>query len=242
MTDESVGPEFFRVCSICRTPLPFGGKLFLCSVSTCNRKRMPLFFCSLSCWEAHQADARHRDAGAVEGRAPSREEYAREREREKPAEPALRGPVEMSRVRGAAAHDVLVVASRLKEYVHGRSQMSTSERALLALSDRVRDLLDLAIAAAGRDGRKTVLERDLAMPQTASAATGADDRDDRPEEVLVVVAKVKQYVKERSGMNTSDAIARVLSAHVRHLSRKAIRSAAGDDRKTVMDRDYARAT
>lgn len=232
--------EFFRVCSTCRTPIAFESKYFQCSVSTCNRKRMPLYFCSISCWDAHQADARHRDAGAIEATAPTQAEWAQEREEqqkaEKQAEPE---PVEMQRVTGAPSRDVLVVASRLKEYVRDRSQMSTSDRAMTFLSDHLRELLDRAIVTAGENGRKTVMDRDFAMPKTESFATGAHDTDDRPDEVLVVVSKMKQYVKARSGMNTSDAVAKVLSAHLRSLSRQAIRNAGADDRKTVMDRDYA---
>jgi histone H3/H4 len=234
--------DSFRVCSVCRSPIAFEARYFRCSVSTCNRKRMPLYFCSVSCWEAHQADARHRDAGAEEVTAPSQAEWAREREeQQKREEHAAPGPVEMRRVVGGAAGDILVVTARLKDYVRDRAHMSTSDRAMTLLSDHLRELLDLAIAAAGRESRKTVLERDLTLPTTESAATGSRDTDDRPDEVLVVVAKVKQYVKARAGMNTSDAVTKVLSAHLRHLSRKAIRSAGADDRRTVMDRDYAAA-
>lgn len=242
MSDASGAPEFFRVCSTCRTPIAFESKYFQCSVSTCNRKRMPLYFCSVSCWDAHQADARHRDAGAVEATAPTQVEWAREREEQQRVEKQSEaGPVEMQRVTGAASRDILTVASRLKDYVRDRSQMSTSDRALSLISDHLRELLDQAILSAGRDGRKTVMDRDFALPKVESFATGAYDADDRPDEVLVVVSKIKQYVKVRSGMNTSDAVAKVLSAHLRRLSRQAIRNAGADDRKTVMDRDYAAA-
>ncbi len=59
-------------------------------------------------------------------------------------------------------------------------------------------------------------------------------------EILIVVSKMKKYVKERSGMNTSDAVAEVLSGHVRALCDEAIRTAAADGRKTVLDRDVPR--
>jgi len=39
-------------------------------VSTCNRVRTGLFFCSMECWEGHLPTARHRDAWAEEKRAP----------------------------------------------------------------------------------------------------------------------------------------------------------------------------
>jgi histone H3/H4 len=48
---------------------------------------------------------------------------------------------------------------------------------------------------------------------------------------------MKKYIRDRSGMNCSDAVAEALSAHVRVWCDEAIRSAAADGRKTVLDRD-----
>ena len=59
-----------------------------------------------------------------------------------------------------------------------------------------------------------------------------------PEEVLVVVSKLKAYVKARSGMNTSDGVTDVLSAKLRRLCDAAIEVARADGRKTVLDRDF----
>jgi histone H3/H4 len=39
-------------------------------------------------------------------------------------------------------------------------------------------------------------------------------------------------------MNTSESVLTVLSEHLRQLSVQALRQAAADGRKTVMDRDY----
>ena len=68
MAEENV----WRHCSTCRKPIPHGHVYHVCSVSTCNRKRTALVFCSLDCWDAHLPDANHRNAWAVEERAPSR--------------------------------------------------------------------------------------------------------------------------------------------------------------------------
>lgn len=62
--------------------------------------------------------------------------------------------------------------------------------------------------------------------------------DGLPKEVLVVVSKLKAYVKARSGMSTSDGAIDVLSAHLRKLCDQAIRHAGTAGRKTVMDRDF----
>lgn len=58
------------------------------------------------------------------------------------------------------------------------------------------------------------------------------------QDVLVVVSKMKAYVKARSGMNTSDGVVDVLSEKIRRLCDAAIDVANADGRKTVMDRDF----
>jgi len=245
VTQQHSERSHYRLCSTCKDPIPFESRYYLCSVSTCNRKRMTLTFCSLSCWDAHQADARHRDAGAEETRAPTRTAWEKEQEEEEERNAAAGGGAaaapELRKVAGAASLDTLVVASRLKDYVRDRAGMSTSDRVLGVLSDHLRSLMDAAILVAGKDGRRTVMDRDVTPLTTrgeASFATGAREVDDRPDEIWVVVAKLKQYVKTRAGMNTSDSVAPVLSAHLRRLARQAIRRAATDDRKTLLDRDF----
>jgi histone H3/H4 len=57
--------------------------------------------------------------------------------------------------------EVLIVASRLKDYVRARSGYNTSDRVLEPLSDIVRRIADQAIENARRDGRMTVLDRDI---------------------------------------------------------------------------------
>ncbi len=56
-------------------------------------------------------------------------------------------------------------------------------------------------------------------------------------EILVVASKVKSYIKEKSGMNTSGAVPDELSKRVAALLDKAVENAKADGRKTVMDRD-----
>jgi histone H3/H4 len=58
-------------------------------------------------------------------------------------------------------NEVLVVASKLKNYIKQKGDMKTSGAVLQVLSDRIRGLCDEAIESANRDGRKTVLDRDF---------------------------------------------------------------------------------
>jgi histone H3/H4 len=57
-------------------------------------------------------------------------------------------------------------------------------------------------------------------------------------EVLVVASKLKNYIRAKSGMNTSSAVMSVLSDRIRQLCDQAIESAKSEGRKTVMDRDF----
>ena len=73
-----------------------------------------------------------------------------------------------------------------------------------------------------------------------AVATTSDAELDR--DILIVVSKLKKYIKAKSGMNTSDSVLDPLSDYVRALCDKAIRVAGTDGRKTVMDRDIRAAS
>ena len=168
--------SYFRLCSSCKQELPFEGVYYACSVSTCNRKRTGLTFCSLPCFEAHVPTVRHREAWAEQQRAPSRSQWEKEQAEEQAQEREPAKPRAERRIVGAGTsagagsialreqdlpRDILIVVSKLKAYVRARSGMNTSDGAIDTLSDIVRELCDGAIRKAGADGRRTVMDRDL---------------------------------------------------------------------------------
>jgi hypothetical protein len=157
----------WRRCSACKRAIAFGAVYQVCSVSTCNRERTGLAFCSVECWEVHLPSANHREAWAVERHAPASAAAATSA----PGGPATSAAAAGGRrvlVRGAAPapapkppEEILVIASRLKDYVRAQSVFNTSDGVLDPLSDIVRRVCDEAIRNAARDGRKTVLDRDV---------------------------------------------------------------------------------
>jgi hypothetical protein len=160
--------DCFKKCSTCRQPILFEQKYWTCSVSTCNRNKIALYFCSLPCWEAHVPEARHRDAWAEEQTAPARSACLAEQQvagsNPTPAQDSARH----ARIVGAAPSradatddDVLVVVSKVKKYIRDCSGMNTSDSAMAPLSDHIRALCREAIRHAGEEGRKTVMERDF---------------------------------------------------------------------------------
>jgi len=167
-----VSEDFWRKCSACKKPIAYNAPYFVCSVSTCNRKRTALHFCTVSCWEVHLPVARHREAWADEETAPSRAEAERERRQAAAATPASRKPRRIlarpqpsasnaELPRADAPQEVLIIASRLKDYVRAISGFNTSDRALEPLSAIVREAVAEAVLNARAEGRKTVLDRDV---------------------------------------------------------------------------------
>jgi hypothetical protein len=187
--------ETWKRCSTCKAPIAFVATYYVCSVSTCTRKRSGFAFCSVDCWEAHVPMMRHREAWAVEETAPTKAQWATEQaaeggESKGKAEPARAAapvraavpaptpaPAVVRRTGGetegrritvpsaasapAAPKEILVVASRLKEYIRQRYGMNTSDAVLEVLSDQLRKLCDRAVIHSRDAGRKTVLDRDF---------------------------------------------------------------------------------
>jgi hypothetical protein len=147
--------EPWKSCSTCKKPLAWGARYYKCSVSTCNSGRFNLAFCSVSCWDAHNPAMSHRSGTwAVESFAPKSE--------------APSGPAEGERrvirpggVAPPAPEEVLIIASRLKDFVRDEAQFNTSADVLDALSTLVRDATRDAIARARTEGRRTVMARDF---------------------------------------------------------------------------------
>lgn len=61
---------------------------------------------------------------------------------------------------------------------------------------------------------------------------------DLPQDILVVVSKLKSYVKARGDLNTSADVSEALSSIIRRECDKAIESAKRDGRKTLMGKDF----
>jgi hypothetical protein len=184
----------WRHCSTCRASIEFEQIYWECSVSTCARMaRTGLFFCSVGCWEAHLPTMRHREAWAVEKRAPDEGAWRRAQE-------------ETARAEGAGPREPRAEPPRR----------------------------DPGPATAAR----TEVRRQVIAPPQPAASAGSRAGDDTSDEILIVVTKLKKYVRARSGMNTSDGVMAVLSDHLRHVCDLAIRKAAEEGRKTVLDRDF----
>jgi hypothetical protein len=180
-------------------------------------------FCTVVCWDSHVATLRHRDAWAVEARAPSKEAWAKEqaeqaeadRPPDKPAPKPAPAPAPAVRSKPVTAEGVAPI------------------KAGSDLTSRHAAPPPPAPTTPSPPVRRMVVGDN-------SAEDGPELSDNFERDVLIVVSKMKKYIKDRSGMNTSDAVAELLSDHVRAVCDDAIRAAARDERKTVLDRDVPR--
>ena len=189
-------------CSACRKDIAFQSVYWVCSVSTCNRERTRLVFCSVACWDSHLSTLRHRDAWAVEERAPTRAAWLAQRGEGGSPTPRTEAPTAPLRP------------------------------ATFAPAPRPPAVMSTSSAPAAPAPTRVVVTS-AAPPAPASVTlSSAFER-----EVLIVVSKMKKYIKDRSGMNTSDAVAEALGDHVRAVCDQAIHAAAADNRKTVLERD-----
>ena len=186
MSDGAV--DFWRKCSSCKKAIPFSTTYYVCSVSTCTALRTNYVFCSVHCFERHLPGARHKDAAAIEKTSESAAQAASQAASQSvfgptsrpatqspsssappsaavPAKPPQRVFASPSPQRPANApsipREVLVIASRLKDYVQARSEYNTSASVMDVLSDHLRVICDRAIDNARAEGRKTVMDRDF---------------------------------------------------------------------------------
>lgn len=147
----------WKNCSVCKKAIPYSGRWYKCSVSTCNSARLSLVFCSMACWDAHLPTLNHRSGvWATEERAPAPESSV---------VTVKAGDAERRLVRppqtAAEPEEVLIIASRLKEFVRTKSDFNTSADVMEVLSDLVREATIDAIAHARTEGRRTVMARDF---------------------------------------------------------------------------------
>jgi hypothetical protein len=241
--------ETWLLCSACRTEITFGSKYYQCSVSTCNRTRMRLVFCSVACWDSHVATLRHRDAWAEDRIAPTRVAWERELNSQppEPARPAAALPrpdtPASSLSRPPPPGTPVAVPSTGKSSSTGPvsvpSMVKSSPAGPVSASSVTRPPPMSSLPPAAVPTRRFASEP--APTATAPAGTsGVHLNDIVDRDMMIVVSKLKKYIKDRSGMNCSDAVAEVLSDHVRILCDDSIRAAGRDERKTVLDRDVPR--
>ena len=150
----------WRKCSSCKKPISFESRYYVCSVSTCNSKRTGYVFCNVACFDQHVPGARHKNAGAVEETAPKAgtESKTPAPRRRLIVSDKLSG---LSNKQKSKGDEILVIASRFKDFIKEQSEFNTSASVMNEISDHLRHIAMQAIDNAREDGRKTVMEQDV---------------------------------------------------------------------------------
>ena len=145
---------YWRKCGSCKKDIGFNQVYQVCSV--CGGKYA---FCSVDCWDQHVPIMNHKNAWAEENRSPAKAEVTNEH----PVRRIVSTPAAVSSSSANSAMDteILIVASKLKQYVKDKYDLSTSANVMDALSREVRKLTDRAVEKAKSEGRKTLMDRDF---------------------------------------------------------------------------------
>ena len=202
--------ERWRRCSACKSDIALGAVYWVCSVSTCNRKRTALVFCNVDCWEVHLPTERHREAWAVEERAPGQPDPAANTSSASPRSKTQTGSASRPAPRSTPRSEPAPAVRSPAHIVRKGAERTTS-------------------------GANSSSPAPVSSPALGSQAGPTDEG-----EILVVASRLKAYVKAKSGFNTSDRVLPTLSRALRTICDEAIEEARRAERLTVMGRDVPR--
>ena len=142
---------YWRKCGSCKKDIGYNQIYQVCSV--CGGK---FAFCSVNCWDEHVPIMNHKNAWAEESRSPAKSVTTSDQ----PVRRIVNTPNAVSKD-SPMETEVLIVASKLKQYVKDKYDLSTSANVMDALSREVRRLTDRAAEKAMAEGRKTLMDRDF---------------------------------------------------------------------------------
>ncbi len=146
---------YWRKCGSCKKEIGYRAIYQLCNVSSCKK----MVFCSVDCWDMHNPVMNHKSSWAEENRAPAKEDIS-----EPSATPRrilVSSPSSLSRANSEQENEILIVASKLKQYIKDKHDMNTAANVMEILSKHVRRLTDIATEKARSEGRKTLMDRDF---------------------------------------------------------------------------------
>jgi len=92
------------------------------------------------------------------------------------------------------------------------------------------------------DAQNEKPRRRLVTSPSSANPSASSSSSDLPMDTLIVISKLKSYVKAKSSMNTSADVADELSQYVRVLVNLALDQAQSEGRKTLMARDFKNIT
>ena len=148
--------NYWHKCGSCKKEIGYNTIYQMCNVSSCKK----LFFCSVDCWNLHNPVMNHKSSWAEENRSPKREEVVADQNSNNSPRRIIVQSKNTSTSEADTTDEILIVASKLKQYIKDKYDMNTAASVMEALSRDVRRLTDKAVGKAKSEGRKTVMDRD----------------------------------------------------------------------------------
>jgi hypothetical protein len=149
--------NYWRKCGSCKKEIAFNTIYQVCNVSSCRK----MVFCSVDCWNLHNPVMNHKSSWAEEERSPREENVVVMVEEGAPRRILVQAKSSVNtNARPDDSDEILIVASKLKQYIKDKFDMNTSAGVMEALSRDVRRLTERAALKAKNEGRKTIMDRD----------------------------------------------------------------------------------
>ena len=149
---------YWRKCGSCKKDIGWNSIYQTCTVSACQKHA----YCSTDCWDIHNSIMNHKSAWAEENRSPQKNTSPSESET--PQRRILIQSPSASASKNISSpidHEIIIVASKLKQYIKDKYDLQTAGEVMETLSKKVRLLTDKACENAKKEGRKTVMDRDF---------------------------------------------------------------------------------
>jgi histone H3/H4 len=148
--------NYWRKCGSCKKDIGFNTTYQLCNVSGCKKH----VYCSVDCWDIHNTVMNHKSAWAEENISPRSENATPIPEVSAPRRIIVGTKTPEVQSTGNET-EILIVASKLKQYIKDKYDFNTSANVMEVLSKIVRQHSDRAVARAKNEGRKTLMDRDF---------------------------------------------------------------------------------
>ncbi len=157
---NNVSQSFWRRCGSCKKEIPYNSEYQACGVSGCQK----FAYCSIDCWSLHNSIMNHKSGWCEDRVSPKSDANDIQSTPVKRIIVSNAKPQESSLGQMKSSEndsEILIVASKLKQYIKDKHDLNTSADVMEALSSIVRRLTDQAVIKAKSDNRKTLMKRDF---------------------------------------------------------------------------------
>lgn len=148
--------NYWRKCGSCKKEIAYNSTYQVCGASSCQK----FAYCSMDCWSLHNSIMNHKNGWSEDRVAPQKPQTENEGVRRLIV--TAKSTIDTTSTNNLALEkEILIVASKLKQYIKDKHDLNTAADVMDVLSHRVRRLTDQAVLKAKSEGRKTVLDRDF---------------------------------------------------------------------------------